>query len=654
MSLGTTQRSLTYRPDIDGLRAIAVLSVVVFHAFPERLTGGFVGVDIFFVISGFLISGIILSETERRDFSYRDFYVRRIKRIFPALILVLISCMFFGWWGLMPDEYGQLGKYVAAGAAFIANFAFQADLGYFDNSAETKPLLHLWSLSVEEQFYIVWPPLLLLAWKSKWNLLYVVFAIATVSFLSGLYGAAVDPQASFFSPWARFWELLIGGLLAYISRYKHEWLLRYGELRSIAGIALLVIAILYIDETRPFPGAMALVPTMGAFLIISAGPAAFLNKRLLSSRLLVWIGLISYPLYLWHWPLLAFNHIFEGAIPSVSHRFKAIGIAIILATLTYYLVERPLRRASHAGLKAVVLVTTMLIIGIFGLYVYQQDGMQNRTTITRYLSTEANDQFVGPLWAYTKNDICTNRFPYAEAAEYRWWFCMLSKDESPTVLLLGNSYANQFYPGLVKHPRFNHHAVLSIGACDAAGPAANSPASNDPTSPCSGNRAQEQQLWIDDIIEKNKNLQYVIIDGLPAKPTADYIERLNQRIDYIEEHGIKVVVFVPQLLLNYHIKGCYSRLFKPARFDCTVDISEHRRLLAEFEPLARRVTQSGNNVFVFDQNRLFCGENSCSMIRDGMPLLRDEFNHMSEYGSIELGKLFAKWADETLPGMLSE
>jgi len=172
-----------YRPDIDGLRAVAVISVLGYHAFPQWIKGGFIGVDIFFVISGFLITTIILGSFEGDGFSYREFYARRVKRIFPALALVLAATFAFGWYALLPNEWVQLGKHVAAGAGFVSNFAFWNEAGYFDNAAETKPLLHLWSLGIEEQFYIFWPVLLGLAWKRKWRVLAVVGTVAAMSFL---------------------------------------------------------------------------------------------------------------------------------------------------------------------------------------------------------------------------------------------------------------------------------------------------------------------------------------------------------------------------------------------------------------------------------------------------------------------------------------
>ena len=209
-----------YRPDIDGLRAIAVLSVVAFHAFPSWIRGGFIGVDVFFVISGYLISTIIFENLDKGTFSFSEFYSRRIRRIFPALLLVLIACFAFGWFALLADEYKQLGKHIAAGAGFISNFILWNESGYFDNSADAKPLLHLWSLGIEEQFYIVWPLLLWFVWKRKFNLLTITIVLAVASFILNLKGVKQDMVATFYSPQPRFWELLCGSLLAWFTLYK--------------------------------------------------------------------------------------------------------------------------------------------------------------------------------------------------------------------------------------------------------------------------------------------------------------------------------------------------------------------------------------------------------------------------------------------------
>lgn len=206
-----------YRPDIDGLRALAVIAVVCFHAFPNRMPGGFVGVDVFFVISGYLISRIIFENMERSEFSFPEFYIRRINRIFPSLIVVLVSSFAFAWLALLADEFKVLGKHIAAGALFISNFALSGEVGYFDRAAELKPLPHLWSLSIEEQFYIVWPLLLWMAWQRRFNILTITVFLLIASLVLNVQNIQIDPVSAYYSPITRFWELLSGGILAWIS-----------------------------------------------------------------------------------------------------------------------------------------------------------------------------------------------------------------------------------------------------------------------------------------------------------------------------------------------------------------------------------------------------------------------------------------------------
>ncbi len=314
---------LKYRKDIDGLRAIAVLAVITYHAFPDIVCGGFIGVDIFFVISGFLISGIIFKSIEHHKFSFIEFYMRRVLRIFPALLILLISSFALGWFVLLADEYKQLGKHIAGGAGFVLNFILWKENGYFDNLAEVKPLLHLWSLSIEEQFYIFWPIILWLGRKSRVSLLGITLVLALISFALNIRETQRDIIAMFYSPQPRFWEILIGAILAYLMLYKQnnfaslqqkfyntkighlfysfKFLNKKNVLKStlsLLGLLLITVGLLLVTKDKIFPGWWALLPTIGAVLIISAGDQAWLNRTLLSSRLMVWFGLISFPLYL--------------------------------------------------------------------------------------------------------------------------------------------------------------------------------------------------------------------------------------------------------------------------------------------------------------------------------------------------------------------
>jgi peptidoglycan/LPS O-acetylase OafA/YrhL len=390
-----------YRPDIDGLRAIAVLSVVLYHAFPTLLPGGFIGVDLFFVISGFLISNILYSELERGQFSIIRFYGRRIRRIFPALILVLISCWLAGWFILFADEYLQLGKHMAAGASFASNLVLWGESSYFDNAAETKPLLHLWSLGVEEQYYLFWPLLILFAWKQFRNIAAFIFSLLIISFVWNVANIGQDPISTFYSPLSRFWELLFGALLAYIvyqsgdhSLAVDDWTFAirshvrrlrdkvgftvWDNLLSLLGTLSFVSGVFLIDKLKAFPGWWALLPVLGAFFIIAAGPNAIINRAVLSSRAIVWVGLISYPLYLWHWPLLSFLHIFESGQPSKILLLSGVTLSFILAWLTYWFVERPIRFYLKSKIITVLLIILMLIVGGWGLLTFALGGFQSR------------------------------------------------------------------------------------------------------------------------------------------------------------------------------------------------------------------------------------------------------------------------------------
>jgi peptidoglycan/LPS O-acetylase OafA/YrhL len=400
--------SNTYRPDIDGLRALAIIFVVIYHAFPTVATGGFTGVDVFFVISGFLISTIIYTQLDAGHFSFIEFYIRRIKRIFPALFLVLTFCFVFGWFNLLADEFQQLGKHIAGGAGFISNLMLWKESGYFDNASETKPLLHLWSLGVEEQFYFIWPIFLWFAWKKKINFLVLGCVVGLISFFANIYEVHYGQNitSAFYLPVNRFWELMAGAILAYLKLNKKNVFKSLGRYRffnyahntlekvtnevlvenvvSTSGVALLVLGALLITKDSSFPGYWGLLPVLGAVFLVGAGQRAWFNRFVLSSRPLVWIGLISFPLYLWHWPLLSFAHLMQGSMPSVEMRLITIVASVLLSAATYYLIERPIRSNKFNRTKALILVLLLTIIGYIGFNTYQRDGLTFRLNQIRF------------------------------------------------------------------------------------------------------------------------------------------------------------------------------------------------------------------------------------------------------------------------------
>ncbi|HEY3145754.1 MAG TPA: acyltransferase family protein [Dongiaceae bacterium] len=340
---------MPYRADIDGLRALSVLAVVLYHAGVPLFAGGFVGVDVFFVISGFLITSLILHEQDAGAFSLTGFYHRRIRRILPALLAMVSACALVGWFLLAPADYAQLGGTIASATLSVSNLQFWLTAGYFDTPAAEKPLLHTWSLGLEEQFYLIFPLYLILVarYAPRWRLP-VTATLCLGSFAIGAIDVSRDPNAAFFLPQARLWELLIGGLLAMdavpaLTRPAA----RSGA--ALLGLALIASAVLAYTGDRSFPGAAALPPTLGAALVIWSGKAGSSQvNRALSVRPLVFLGKISYSFYLWHFPLLAFGlYLGLGELTPVETA-SLVAAAFVLALLSWRFVEQPAR---HAGAR---------------------------------------------------------------------------------------------------------------------------------------------------------------------------------------------------------------------------------------------------------------------------------------------------------------
>jgi peptidoglycan/LPS O-acetylase OafA/YrhL len=364
-----------YRADIDGLRALAVGTVLVYHAFPAVLPGGFVGVDVFFAISGYLISGIILDALRADRFSLATFYARRIRRIFPALTTVLVAVLAIGWVVLYADDYARLGRHAAAGAAFLSNFELWNETSYFDVGAGLKPLLHLWSLGIEEQFYLVWPLLLLVAARWRRGPIVATIAIGIASFAVAIWTVQTDRTAAFYAPWTRFWELLSGATLACVTIEPRPMA---RNAMAVAGILMIAAAVMLLDAKSLFPGYWALLPVFGTCFLIAAGANAWINRTMLSLRPLVWIGLISYPLYLWHWPLLSFATIVSGRLPAAWIRSALLIASVVLSWITYQVIERPIRFQLRARLAVPALGAVMAMLYAAGITVNAHGGFVDR------------------------------------------------------------------------------------------------------------------------------------------------------------------------------------------------------------------------------------------------------------------------------------
>jgi peptidoglycan/LPS O-acetylase OafA/YrhL len=369
--------TLKYRPEIDGLRAFAVLVVIAFHNFPTIISGGFVGVDIFFVISGYLISSIIFRNLDLNSFNFIIFYQKRIRRIYPALILVMGFSLLTGSFLLFPDELEYLGKHTLGGTLFISNIVLWNESGYFDKITQTKVLMHLWSLGVEEQFYLIWPILLGIIWKMEKKFL-MILLLFSASLAYCVLRTYTFPATAFFSPLARFWELGAGGIIAYLELYKRIPFVKNNTpfnlpISMLIGLLLVGPAILFNENLR-FPGFIALLPVLGSTLLLglTMNEGLYIAK-ILSVKPLVYLGKISYPLYLWHWPILSLMFIVGGDTLPLFWKLSGILLTLALSIATYLFIENPIRRGSFGNAKALWLLACSLTLCIYSTFIYRPD-----------------------------------------------------------------------------------------------------------------------------------------------------------------------------------------------------------------------------------------------------------------------------------------
>ncbi|CAL95871.1 acyltransferase family protein [Azoarcus olearius] len=367
--------ALPYRPEVDGLRAFAVVPVILFHAGLESFSGGFVGVDVFFVISGYLITSIILSDHARHGFSLVRFYERRARRILPALFAVIACCLPFAWRWMTPDELAAFGKSIVAVTLFSSNILFWRSSGYFDSSTEEKPLLHTWSLGVEEQYYVLFPLLLMLTWRfGKRRQAWMLAGIGIASLVLCEWGSRIAPDATFYLAPTRAWELLIGSMLAFASSDRPLYdrvTSSSSAVLATVGVLMILAAVFTYDEHVRFPSAYALVPTLGTALVLAFAHKSNRVGRLLSSRGVVIIGLLSYSAYLWHQPLFAFARLRSAERPSVTVFLLLSIVVFALAYVTWRYVEAPFRnrrRIARGPVFALSLVGTaaFFLVGLTG------------------------------------------------------------------------------------------------------------------------------------------------------------------------------------------------------------------------------------------------------------------------------------------------
>ena len=618
-----------------------------------------------------------------KPFSFIDFYSRRVRRIFPSLIFCLLTFLVLGWFVLLPDEYSLFGKHTLGASAYVSNLLLWSEAGdYFQTASQTKPLLHLWSLGIEEQFYLIWPLVLFIAYKLNFNIFTPAFVGALASFGFELSSVHDNPTAAFYSPFLRFWELMAGSILAWLKLYKGEMftgiankagpylsavLLRNsekadsvrlcGNILSVIGFALILTAVFALDN-KDFPGYKALLPVMGAVLMIAAGKDAFLNRYLLSNRVMVWFGLISYPLYIWHWPFLSFAWIVGGEMPQLKVRIGCVVLAVIMSAVTYYFVEPKLRWGRYGGYKAAGLLCAMILIGVTGYSIEKHDGYTARM----------NDPEQPVIDAINKklkedNERCLELIPDWNRLS-RGCRCKMQRAPGQnTIALIGDSHSQAIYPGLINQTKENEGIVdfPASGAVPLIG--LHSAASADEVKLMPFRSYTEHLLsegfhyilshknitkvvlshhtWVSwhDVVDLhnpgNEDFQSILHDGFIR--TYDALTKAGKEIYVVLDNPpyyknwarckasiVRRPVYIPKFLSSNNARICSIK----------ESDREDREMIDNWSKIAHETAAGYKNIHFIDLADVFCNNGTCSMLDKKGNMLYGDTNHLNIKGSM--------------------
>jgi len=648
-----------YRADVDGLRALAVLAVVAFHATPLLLPGGFLGVDVFFVISGYLISGLILAQLRAGSFTMSGFYLRRARRILPALLLMLFVTSLLSLAILMPDELQNFAKLLLGSVGFVPNLVLLSETGYFDVGAHMKPLLHMWSLGVEEQFYFVWPIFLMLMARLNRPVLtlMLIAVLAVLSFAAHLIIFRESPQSGFYLPYTRFWELMIGAAVAAMPAGAALFRGSRGFHSAISVLGVLLIAAAMTGDVHEKLGAFVGVPaTLGAAMFIIAGPQALPNRTAFSWRPVVYVGLISYPLYLWHWPLLSFLRIvdIEDLATYRMLRLLMVALAIALAILTYHLVERPVRRRNDLKRIGAWLGLWLVALAAWGVVILAADGFPRRTTLRE-------DPIAWPR-TLRNQPHCMEVHGYDPGLRDETLCVRNDYDRAPQVVLIGDSHANALSPGVMA--AYPDSSVLGIGssAClylrhtDFWHDAAPGKRGTCPNLIDTAYRAitpdtrlvvlaARNTMYLDTAAEAAKKFDFPGVGHFasPDFPTAGPVEAFERslvrdlRLLLESDREVTLVLQVPEL--DFLPERClharpYERLLPTPEVDCSVPRARTERQQAKYRAAIARAVHAVNDpdLHVVDPMDALCDATKCHAMLGAVLMYRDD-DHLSVAGS---------------------
>lgn len=641
---------IKYRSELDGLRAIAVLPVIAFHAGIEFFSGGFVGVDVFFVISGYLITTIIIQEKRAGSFSLLYFYERRARRIFPALFFMTSVTTLLSWLWMTPDELRDYSKSLIAVASFLSNFHFWLSVDYFSASSEFQPLLHTWSLAIEEQYYFIFPILLIVLWRAGFTfILSALVIIGIVSAILSHWGSTYWPDASFYLLHTRFWELLCGSLLAFglTKAACKEFLLNVPQARdglALLGILMILYSISSFDSGTPFPSLYTLVPVSGTALVILFADQGGVTSRILSQRILVGIGLISYSAYLWHQPIFSFARLRSAIHPSQTTMYILAALSLIIAFFSWKLIERPFRDRERFSRNSIAVMTVFFTssMAALGLMGYLLDGADFRKAPSGQAFSELKiDERLRPNHGLGKDcnifeDIASSCVTHLK----------------PEILIWGDSLAMHLLPAIkATHPEARLLQVTAPRCGSIIGLAPLAPGSTVTWGQDCIARNERMLRFLD----SNKSIRYALLSseyshylpthgswrlvdksGLVSPNFNDTLSSLMATLDALHSRGVRAAVVSPPPLNGTNVGFCLSRvaIFGLDRRMCDYAELEYFERRNDVIELLRAIETRYPVLWL---EEVLCESGTCKSYLDDAYVYRDH-QHLSYEGSVALGK----------------
>ena len=621
--------NLNYRQEIDGLRAVAVAAVVLYHAGFEWLPGGYLGVDVFFVISGYLITRILLRDIGQNTYHWRSFILRRIRRIIPAFFLMLLVSVPFAYYLLPEKDLYAFAESLRYSVLFTSNYSFWLESGYFDRASEFKPLIHTWSLSVEEQFYLLFPWLLYLLYKRR-----AVRAGLVTLILASLGLATYGIRSEYFWPFyflpTRAWELGAGALLAAfptLSALKIKYIpISTRNSSSLIGAVVLPLSFMFFDDSHDALGMTFLVPVIATIMIIGGTENTGLVKTLLSAAPLRWLGLISYSLYLWHQPVLVYGRFYLGTETAEKLLVPLLFLSVLLSTLSYKVVETPLRNSlkwSNNRILLLFLGTGFLLVTVsFALshskpYVKRDPAIPTGEISHTFYHDKVNQQFA----------LCSNKLATRDMEVWKGIpRCHLSGDEPPKIAFFGDSHAEQLFVGAASQLNVSSIYLIRgglpfISASKMAGPLA--------------------------YIGETKNVELVVFsafwnDKIENLGINEFARQLVLTLAEFIRLGKKVVLVVDIPVYSFSPEQCiFSSSMNNKK--CTLDAISHLKQKSIYEKLFDVISEH-EAIEIVDLSRAFCDAEKCTMVRDRTLLYRD-YNHLNWEGSLLAGAELFRQSD---------